>query len=108
MKLPVHAQQPEPDAGNADLTPAVALLIEGAEPFDLKTSARTVAMAELRRLLGAWRRHEPGARLGEDPEELHQLRRTALVGLRARTSAVGSWRLKRPSTASIRRAVTRS
>ena len=45
MKLPVNAQQPEPDAGNADLTPAVALLIEGAEPFDLKTSARTVAMA---------------------------------------------------------------
>jgi CHAD domain-containing protein len=31
-------------------------------------------MAELRRLLALWLRHEPGARLGEDPEELHQLR----------------------------------
>ena len=31
-------------------------------------------MAELRRLIALWLRHEPGARLGEDPEELHQLR----------------------------------
>jgi CHAD domain-containing protein len=31
-------------------------------------------MAELRRLLAEWLKHEPGARLGYDPEELHQLR----------------------------------
>ena len=35
------------------------------------------ALAEVRRLLVAWRTHEPGARLGADPEELHQLRVTA-------------------------------
>jgi CHAD domain-containing protein len=33
-----------------------------------------VALAEVRRLLAAWRVHEPGARQGTDPEELHQLR----------------------------------
>jgi triphosphatase len=78
MKLPANAQQPEPDAGGADLTPAVvATLAEGAAPFDLTTSACTVAITELRRLCAAWRRHEPGTRLGEDPEELHQLRVTA-------------------------------
>jgi len=35
------------------------------------------ALAEVRRLLGAWLAREPGARLGADPEELHQLRVTA-------------------------------
>jgi triphosphatase len=35
------------------------------------------ALAEVRRLLAAWRTHEPGTRLGADPEELHQLRVTA-------------------------------
>jgi CHAD domain-containing protein len=40
------------------------------------TSAHELAVSELRRLLGAWRRHEPLARLGEEPEELHQLRVT--------------------------------
>jgi CHAD domain-containing protein len=79
MKLPPDAPEPEPvDAGGAGLTPAVAAaLAHGADGFDLTTSARAVALAELRRLLTAWRRHEPGARLGEDPEELHQLRVTA-------------------------------
>jgi len=77
MKLPPNAPEPEPvDAGGTDLTPAVALT-DGADGLDLTTSARAVAIAELRRLLAGWRRHEPGARLGEDPEELHQLRVTA-------------------------------
>ena len=77
MKLASNAQQPETsEAGTTDVTPAVAAaLAEGAESFDVTTSARAVAVAELRRLVAAWRRHEPGARLGEDPEELHQLRR---------------------------------
>src|SRR5260370_11473670 len=33
-----------------------------------------VALANLRRYLSAWNLHEPGARLGDDPEELHDLR----------------------------------
>jgi len=33
-----------------------------------------VALANLRRYLSAWDLHEPGARLGDDPEELHDLR----------------------------------
>ena len=80
MKLPANAPPPEStDAGTPDLVPAVeATLPPPAAPhFDFKISARAVAMAELRRLLAAWHRHEPGARQGEDPEELHQLRVTA-------------------------------
>ena len=79
MKLPTDPPEPEQiDAGSADPTPAVAgAPADGADAFDLTTSAPAMALAELRRLLAAWRRHEPGARLGEDPEELHQLRVTA-------------------------------
>src|SRR5262249_25674509 len=33
-----------------------------------------IALANLRRYLSAWYQHEPGARLGDDPEELHDLR----------------------------------
>src|SRR5882672_2012058 len=33
-----------------------------------------VARANLRRYLSAWHLHEPGARLGDNPEELHDLR----------------------------------
>jgi triphosphatase len=33
-----------------------------------------VALANLRRYLSVWDRHEPCARLGDDPEELHDLR----------------------------------
>jgi CHAD domain-containing protein len=33
-----------------------------------------VALANLRRYLSAWNLHEPGARLGDNPEELHDLR----------------------------------
>lgn len=33
-----------------------------------------VALANLRRYLSLWDLHEPGARLGDDPEELHDLR----------------------------------
>src|SRR5499427_8209281 len=77
MKLPTNAPQPgAPDTGSAELT-VTAALAESAQAFDLTISARAVAIAELRRLLAAWRQHEPGARLGEDPEELHQLRVTA-------------------------------
>jgi len=37
-------------------------------------SVGEVVLPELRRQLAAWREHEPGARLGRDPEALHQLR----------------------------------
>ena len=41
---------------------------------DPAASAQQIALAQLRRHLNAWIRHERGARLGSDPEELHQLR----------------------------------
>ena len=44
---------------------------------DDSVAASELAIAELQRLLGLWLAHEPGARLGDDPEELHQLRVTA-------------------------------
>jgi CHAD domain-containing protein len=40
-------------------------------------AAGEAALAEMHRLLGDWFAREPGARLGVDPEELHQLRVTA-------------------------------
>lgn len=51
------------DAGGPVPSPA-------AEPLVL---SRTL-LEDLRRLLAAWLAHEPGARAGTDPEELHQLR----------------------------------
>jgi CHAD domain-containing protein len=46
------------------------------EPTAVDASMRIdeVALANLRRYLSAWHLHEPGARLGDDPEELHDLR----------------------------------
>ena len=41
---------------------------------DASMTVIEVALANLRRYLSAWHLHEPGARLGEDPEELHALR----------------------------------
>ena len=109
MKLPLDAQEPEPvDAGPTDLTPAVAAaLTDGADAFDLTTSARAVATAELRCLLAAWRRHEPGARLGENPEELHQLRVTArridaTLGLFKRQLPAALVRARKPTKAVLR------
>src|SRR5215469_18870117 len=95
MKLPTDPPEPEQtDAGSADPTSAVAgAPAEGADAFDLTTSAPAMAFAELRRLLAAWRRHEPGARLGEDPEELHHLRVTA----RRIDATLGLFRRQLPS-----------
>jgi triphosphatase len=46
------------------------------EPTTVEGSMRVdeVALANLRRYLSAWHVHEPGARLGDDPEQLHDLR----------------------------------
>ena len=43
-------------------------------PSGLARGAQEMALAELRLQLAAWAQHEPGARLGADAEELHQLR----------------------------------
>jgi CHAD domain-containing protein len=76
MKLPVR--EPDPSAaGGAVTPPSSAAGFSGPAPFDAAATAHEVAIAELRRLLGSWVEHEPGARLGQDPEELHQLRVTA-------------------------------
>jgi triphosphatase len=46
------------------------------QPTAVDASMRVdeVALANLRRYLSAWHLHEPGARFGDDPEELHDLR----------------------------------
>ena len=55
-------------------------LAPGAAPsfaptaVDASMTVAEVALANLRRYLSDWHRHEPGARLGDDPEELHDLR----------------------------------
>jgi triphosphatase len=45
-----------------------------ATAVDASMTIVEVAMANLRRYMAAWLLHEPGARLGDDPEELHDLR----------------------------------
>ena len=45
-----------------------------ATTVDASMTIAEVAMANLRRYLTAWHLHEPGARLGDNPEELHDLR----------------------------------
>src|SRR5450432_2356905 len=55
-------------------------------------SAHEVALAEIRRQLLAWERHEPAARLGHDPEELHQLR----VAVRRIDAILSLFRLQVP------------
>src|SRR5256885_260849 len=79
MKGPVSARQGEPAARGSpvDMRPAVALSRAGPPRLDIGTTASELALVELRRLLAAWHVHEPGARLGRDPEALHQLRVTA-------------------------------
>lgn len=47
---------------------------EFASAVDASMTIGEVALANLRRYLSAWHLHEPGARLGDDPEELHDLR----------------------------------
>jgi CHAD domain-containing protein len=45
-------------------------------PMEVDSSMRVheIAFANLRRYLTAWHQHEPGARMGDDPEALHDLR----------------------------------
>jgi triphosphatase len=46
----------------------------GATTVDASMAIVEVAMVNLRRYMAAWLLHEPGARLGDDPEELHDFR----------------------------------
>ncbi len=46
----------------------------GPDDVDVSMSAGEVAFAILRKQFAAMRAHEPGTRLGEDPEELHDMR----------------------------------
>ncbi|HLL57214.1 MAG TPA: CYTH domain-containing protein, partial [Rubrobacteraceae bacterium] len=46
----------------------------GPDGIDTSMSAGEVAFAILRKQFAAMRAHEPGTRLGEDPEELHDMR----------------------------------
>src|SRR5258708_20631983 len=66
-------------AATAD-APVAAAAARAGPALGLATpdiTASEVALRELQRLLGAWLMHEPGTRLGRDPEALHQLRVTA-------------------------------
>jgi triphosphatase len=45
-----------------------------AASLDASMTIAEVATVNLRRYMAAWLLHEPGARLGDDPEELHDLR----------------------------------
>jgi triphosphatase len=78
MKIPASASEAESGVADASGTTVAVAVVSPAE-FGSHgiASALEVAMAELRRLLAMWRTHEPGARRGEDPEALHQLRVTA-------------------------------
>ena len=55
------------------LTPATAGDL-GPDSVEASMSSAQVALAVLRRHLSGWIAHEPGARLGEDAEEVHDMR----------------------------------
>jgi triphosphatase len=75
MKVPSSAREPDGGATSIPNGSKTQIAAPAApQPFDPTTTAHDVALAELRRLLAVWSFHEPGARLGHDPEELHQLR----------------------------------
>lgn len=79
MKIVGNAREPVPvdrvaDEARGEGAPAAQVPPAGAEG---SAGVGEAARAEVRRLLAAWRMHESGARLGVDPEELHQLRVTA-------------------------------
>src|SRR5437763_1991640 len=110
MKDSLSARQGELAAAGTltDSKSAVAAPRGPATPaFDAATTASEVALGELRRLLGAWRQHEPGARLGHDPEALHQLRVTtrridATLGLFRRQLPVALTHARRTAKSVLR------
>src|SRR2546421_11560249 len=96
MKGSLSARQGELAAAGTptDSKSAVAAPRGPAPPaFDAATTASEVALGELRRPLGAWRQHEPGARLGRDPEAPRP------VGVTARRTHATRARFTRPPPA---------
>jgi CHAD domain-containing protein len=78
MKVVSLGRESAADRG-VDAAPAAVTAAAPSPPANPDGSAEAgeAALAEVRRLLATWRVHEPGARSGDDPEELHQLRVTA-------------------------------
>ena len=77
-KVVLSAREPAADRGTDEAKAAVDA--DGPAPparENGSVAAGEAALADVHRLLGTWLTHEPGARLGHDPEELHQLRVTA-------------------------------
>jgi len=76
---------------------------------DASMSIGEVASANLRQYLSAWHLHEPGARLGDDPEELHDLRvaarRLDAVLRQFRSSLPASFLRLRPTLKKVLRAL---
>ncbi len=70
MKVPADEPQSAPDGLPVAPRPGTP----GTPPPPAGISAIDLALAEIRLQLAAWQQHEPGARLGADPEELHALR----------------------------------
>jgi CHAD domain-containing protein len=107
MKIPPSASEAGTGiASAADAAVAISVATPGREA-DAGASAVEMAMAELRRLLATWHVHEPGARRGEDPEELHQLRVTArridaMLGLFKRHLPASLLRTRRTTKAVLR------
>jgi triphosphatase len=81
----------------------------GPTTVEPSMSVIEVALANLRRYLSAWYLHEPGARLGDDPEELHDLRvagrRLDAVLRQYRSSLSASLLGIRPTIKSVLRAL---
>jgi len=108
MKIPLSASEGDTAGANAaDTTVAVSAPSRSDHGIEGEPTALAVAMSELRRLLGMWRVHEPGARRGEDPEELHQLRVTvrridATLGLFKRHLPASLVRARRTAKAVLR------
>ncbi|HWJ18878.1 MAG TPA: CHAD domain-containing protein, partial [Geobacterales bacterium] len=77
--------------------------------IDASMSMLEVVVANLRRHLSAWHRHEPGARLGDDPEELHDLRvagrRLDSILRQFRSSLPASFPRIRPALKTVMRAL---
>jgi CHAD domain-containing protein len=70
MKVPAD----EPKSASGGVPVAHGPGTSGAPSPPAGISAIDMALAEIRLQLGVWQQHEPGARLGADPEELHALR----------------------------------
>jgi len=93
---------------------AVGLLPELAPEFvpvavDASMTMVEAALTNLRRYLFAWRLHEPGARLGDDPEELHDMRvagrRLEAILRQFRSSLPASFLRIRPTLKTVLRAL---